>query len=108
MRKPRLFWWQIATLVLFVAVLFLRPQDVPLTLYKLSLLTLAVLLAYWADRELFPYARPDQFMALPFSPGSPYVPERSVPVELRIVFAAAMLRRAIIIGACVVAVALAC
>ena len=56
---PRLFGWLIATLLLLVAIAFLAPQQLPVSLYKLSLVSMAGVVGYWLDRSLFPYARPD-------------------------------------------------
>lgn len=77
-------------LALFVAAL--APQQLPVTAYKLSLITIAALVAYWIDREIFPYARPDRFL----SDLDRYCVE----------FCFSMLRRAIIVAAVVIAVAL--
>jgi len=59
---------------------------------------------YWLDRELFPYARPDEFMSQAVSVGGPFVPNRSVAPNQQIVFAAAMLRRAVIVGCAMLAI----
>jgi hypothetical protein len=68
------------------------------SVYKLSLITMAAVVGYWIDRSAFPYARPDAFMQQPCSVGAPFVPGRSVSRALQFVFAVAMLRRAIIMG----------
>jgi len=106
MKFPRLSGWLIATVVLLAFIGLLAPQQLPVSLYKLSLISMAGVAGYWLDRELFPYARPDEFMSQAFSPGSPYVPERSVSSSQQIAFAAAMLRRAVIVGSAMLAVGL--
>lgn len=77
------------TVGLLLAVLALAPQQLPVSLYKLSLVTLAAVVGYWLDRSLFPYGRPD---------------------ELQIVdpahFGVAMLRRALIVSASMIAMGL--
>lgn len=55
---PRLFGWGVAALVLMLALAWLAPQQLQVVMYKLALVTLAVVLAYWLDRALFPYQRP--------------------------------------------------
>lgn len=55
---PRLFGWLVVALVLLAFLAWLAPQQLPVVAYKLSLVTLAVVLAYWLDRALFPYQRP--------------------------------------------------
>lgn len=78
-------------LVLLGAVLFFAPQQIPVTLYKLSLVSLAGLVGFWLDRLIFPYARPDQVMVRTFSIGGPLVGNREM------VFIGCMIRRAIIV-----------
>jgi len=55
---PRLFGWAIVALCLLASLAWLAPQQLPIVAYKLALVTLAVVLAYWLDRALFPYQRP--------------------------------------------------
>ena len=55
---PRLSFWIVITLALTLAVGLLAPQQLGVTLYKLSLVSLAAVLGYWIDRSVFPYARP--------------------------------------------------
>lgn len=57
-KLPRLFVWLLVTLVLVVLIGLISPSQLPVVLYKLSLVTLATVMAYWLDRALFPYARP--------------------------------------------------
>ncbi|RMW96017.1 hypothetical protein EBQ26_10440 [Allofranklinella schreckenbergeri] len=96
-RLPRLTsWWAIAA-VLSALVLLIAPGQLPVTLYKLNLIALAAVAGYWIDRAIFPYARP-QLDAL----RDLYPPDHS-----RLYFlAAVMLRRALIVAATVLAVAL--
>ena len=57
-KLPRMTsWWLIAT-VLSLAVFLIAPQQLPVSLYKLNLISLAALAGYWIDRAVFPYARP--------------------------------------------------
>lgn len=94
MKIPRLIGWQIASLLLLILIYILAPQQLPVTLYKLSLVTMAGVAGYWLDRSLFPYAPPDSFMDVP--------PHKYSPIA----FAAAMLRRAIIVAAAMIAMGL--
>ena len=59
-----MFDWLIAALVLAILVWCIAPQQLPVSLYKLSLVALAAVAGYWIDRSLFPYARPDFFLQL--------------------------------------------
>lgn len=87
---PRMADWLVVTVILTVLIALTAPHMFGVTLYKLSLVSLAAVAGYWIDRSLFYYARPDCFL----------VGGREV------VFAAAMLRRALIVAACVLGVSL--
>ena len=106
MKSPRLAGWLIATVLLLAVIGLIYPHQLPVSLYKLSLVTMAGVAGYWLDRSLFPYARPDEFMSKPFSPGGPFVADKSVAPNLAIVFAAAMVRRALIVGCAMMAIGL--
>lgn len=88
MKKVRMLDWMIVAALLAAAIGIVAPHQLPVTLYKLSLVSLAAAVGYWIDRSLFPYARPDD-LALP---------------DLQT--ASAYLRRAAIVGACIVGVSL--
>lgn len=66
------------------------PQQMPVALFKFYLVAGAGVAGYYLDRELFPYARPDCFL----------VGGRDV------VFAAAMIRRAMVVVGYMLAVGL--
>lgn len=82
-----MFDWLLVTFALIALVAVLSPQQLPVSLYKLSLITTAAVAGYWIDRSLFPYSRPDQ-------------------IKMADVHSASMLRRAIIVGAAMLAVSL--
>ena len=63
-KTPRLSGWLLITLALLAAVWAIAPQQLPVSLYKLSLVTLAAVVGYWIDRSLFPYARPAYLLDL--------------------------------------------
>jgi hypothetical protein len=86
MKKIRMLDWLLVSLLLAGAIWLLAPHQLGVTLYKLSLVSLAAVAGYWIDRSLFPYARPDQVGCNHLN--------------------AAMLRRAVVIAACVVGVSL--
>ena len=74
--------------VLLALIYFLAPEQLPVIVWKIAMVTLAAFVGYRIDRAFFPYARPDKMRD---------------NIDQR----AAMLRRAIIIGSTVLAVALA-
>nr|VFK21763.1 MAG: Putative 2/3 transmembrane domain holin [Candidatus Kentron sp. LFY] len=94
--NARMIVWLIISLLLFGFILFLAPQQLPVVLYKLALITSAAWVAYWLDRSLFPYARPNSFIDHNGLPRTEYL----------MVFAALQIRRAIIIGAAMLAIAM--
>lgn len=69
----------------------LAPQMLPVLVYKLGVIATAAVLGYWVDRQLFPYARPHTL----------------INPQLQTAFGTATLRRAIIVSAAMVALALA-
>lgn len=79
--------WLLATLVLAIPLFLTEPQQLPVFGWNLLKLTSAAWLGYWMDRNLFPGARPH-----------PDEPEIAIHARYR---------RAIIVGACLVAQGLA-
>lgn len=108
-RLPRLTTWLIAAAFLIVVIALVSPVQLPVVAYKLSLVSLAAVAAYWLDRGLFPYARPDGYLVRDWRCGTCRGPHRvSHPIAdgYMLPFALATLRRAIIVAAVVIAVAL--
>jgi hypothetical protein len=106
-RLPRMGWCLLLAVILLAAVALVSPQQLPVILYKFSLVTVAGVGGYWLDRWAFPYGRPDFFLfRTPVGKGETLrSPLRLLPSRLtRIPFAAANIRRAIIMGAAMLAV----
>lgn len=61
-RLPRMWLWTIISIGLLLTLFIIRPEQLQVVLYKLLLVTLAAVVAYWIDRSLFPYQqdRPHQ------------------------------------------------
>lgn len=93
-RLPRLWLWWLITLVTAFAVAQLAPQQLGVSVYKLSLVAMAALAGYWIDRALFPYSRPHQHMGGQAS-------DRTA-----MVFCTAMIRRALIVAAAMISTGL--
>ncbi|WP_334469085.1 putative holin [Arsenophonus sp. PmNCSU2021_1] len=104
LKKPRLSGWLITAAGLLVVIGLVSPQQLPVVLYKLSLITLAAVAGYWLDRSLFPKARPGQYLHRNYLE----VTQDRHPVRYGCdhVFAAAQLRRAIIVAAVCLSVAM--
>ena len=109
--KPRMLGWIVCAFTLMSLCIALKPGLSTLTLFKLSLMSLAAVSGYWLDRTLFPYARPDKFLtAEPHESellGSPLrAPSEQALDAAALIFCACMLRRALILLGCLLAVAL--
>lgn len=108
-RLPRLTTWLIIAIVLLVAISLVSPQQLPIVVYKLSLVSLAAGAGYWIDRALFPYARPDGYLVRDWRCGSCAGIHRvDYPIAdgYAHAFMVATVRRAAIAAAVIVAVAL--
>ena len=57
-KLPRLTSWWLIAMALSALVFLIAPQQLPVSLYKLNLISLAAIAGYWIDRKVFPYARP--------------------------------------------------
>lgn len=88
MQPPRMIVSSVLAIALGVAISQIAPHQALVTLYKFSLVTGAGVAGYYLDRELFPYARPDIFLV----------------GGREIAFAAAQIRRALIVAAMMLAV----
>ena len=60
MRRFRMDDWLIGAIILGSLIAIIAPQQIGVTIYKLSLIALAGVAGYWLDRGLYPYARPDR------------------------------------------------
>jgi hypothetical protein len=107
--------WFLIALLLAALVWATAPQQLPVSLYKLSLVTLAGVVGYWLDRSMFPYARPDAFLPdmreagdfLDLPPGDSACTLLVAPDESQLRLAGtAMIRRALIVAATMLAMGL--
>lgn len=110
-QPPRMFVWALATAALMALALLAQRMDpgnvIAVTLYKAHLMALGGWGGYWLDRALFPYDRPHLYLADADDPE----PDSGDGVEgLSVVsgstFGLAMLRRAVVVAACLVCVGL--
>lgn len=95
LKSIRLLGWALIALALSLAVAFIAPQQLPVSLYKINLVALAGVVGYWLDRGLFPYARPSAWADLA---------RYGATLGNAQVFAACMLRRALVVAAAMIAV----
>lgn len=112
---PRMSATLAGAILLLLVIAYIAPQQLPVTIYKLSLITIAAVIGYWVDREIFPYARPDRFIdsALP-SIKEPLLDETDDAILLidpgannrAFLFAEAQKRRALIVVGFAIATAI--
>lgn len=114
---PRMLVCLVVTLALMALSLFVQ-HAVPgsllaVTLYKAHLMALGGWGGYWLDRGLFPYARPHEHIqevedVIPEDGGLPGVESfiQGMPLVTSNAFSQIMLRRAIIVAACLICVGL--
>lgn len=94
--KIRMIWCALFALLLLALVILIRPEQGPVVIHKLSMVLLGAFAGYWADRWAFPYSRPDMFLVRP----------GEVKVNHKRVFAAAQVRRAVVMGGAMLSVGL--
>jgi len=109
LRAPRNTLWILAAAVLLYLIFKVAPQQLPVALYKVSLIALAMVMGYWVDRALFPYARPDSYLEKDWRLGTREpVNDADYPVCTRYgrEFCTSQIRRAIIVGCVVLGMAM--
>lgn len=108
---PRMLFWLVLTLVLIgFALLFQAAAPgnlISVTLYKAHLLALGGWGGYWLDRALFPYDRPHEYLQDDAPEAASESPDQQTAVLVSAsTFGSAMMRRAIIVAACLITVGL--
>lgn len=109
LRLPRSTAWGLIAAILLIALALLAPVQIPVALYKITLISLAAVIGYWIDRAIAPYSRPDSYLHRDWRFGTDE-PLGGVDYPVvdgyKMIFASAMLRRAVIVAAVVLGVAL--
>ncbi|MBC17105.1 MAG: hypothetical protein CL942_08640 [Desulfovibrio sp.] len=112
-KMPRMTSAAIMVVLLLCLVAFISPQQLPVIVYKVSLVTIAGFAGYCFDRALFPYARPDKYDidGILVEASESQEPESETTTVFDsssdwIPFVAAQFRRAAIVCACMLAVGL--
>ena len=122
-RRWRMTDWLLVALGLALLVWLMAPQQLPVSVYKLSLVAMAAVAGYWIDRSLFPYARPAYLLDLQDTLAEDTAPPMvcndddactvlltgtgTVHADLLLqLTATSMLRRAIIVGCAMLAMGL--
>lgn len=100
-------WWALAIMALIV-VAIIAPTQLQVDVHQVSRLALGAVAGYVLDCQLMPYARPhDLYARFIGSLNLPMLgsPQAIVSAVLGAVFAVAMLRRAMVVGACMLVMA---
>ncbi len=108
-RAPRTITWLLLAALLLVAIAIVAPAQLPVVLYKAALVALAAVLGYWLDRALFPYARPDGYLQIDWRHGTDepeFEADYPVAPGCHREFCVSQVRRAVIVGCVVLAMAL--
>ena len=109
LRAPRNTIWLAAAVLLLALIAIISPIQLPVVLYKAALVSLAAVLGYWLDRSLFPYARPDGYLERDWRKGTDeplFFADHPVVKGYELVYALAMLRRAVVVGVVIVGITL--
>jgi hypothetical protein len=101
---PRLAFWLLVSVVLLAGIALISPQQLPVVLYKIALVTIAAVLGYWLDRTLFPYARPHKTFEEATRAGKSR--DFDFCVKLGMIAGVLSIRRALIVLACVLGLTL--
>lgn len=106
----RMGWCLVYAVITLTAVWAVSPEQLPVILYKASLVFLAGVAGYWVDRWVAPYARPEGYLNEEWRKNrglwSVGEADYTIVPEYRLVFCAALIRRAVIIGSAMIAVGL--
>lgn len=105
MRIPRLTDWMLITICLVLAIALIQPQQLQVVVYKACLVALGGVIAYWIDRRMFPYARPHE-MVKRYTKAVSRADEDGA-IGHGLVASLAMIRRAIVVLACILGLTLA-
>ena len=94
--RPKLSGWGLVGAALMLTFLLLAPAAAVSVLYKFSVVVFGLVTMYWLNRHMSPMSRPSQFLEAP----------GKVKEGLEVPYAAALLSRALVTGAGVIALAL--
>lgn len=109
-KSPRMLLPNILANVLILVVAFMAPHQAPVLVYKLGAVAAAGCLGYLLDCAAFPYGQPSGYLRTDWRNVEDFEddkPDFGIVTGYESVFNTACLRRAAIICACMLAVALA-
>ncbi len=102
-KSLRMWQWVSLGIIFSTTLYFVAPQQLGLLLLKATYITIAIAIGYWADRIIFYYARPHKMEAEAWREVIGHtVKDERIESAYR-AYSLAMLRRAIVVGAVVLA-----
>lgn len=109
-RSPRMLWPNLLANAMLVAVAVLAPHQGPVVLYKLGAVLAAACLGDMIDLKLNPYGQPSGYLCKDWREVESFEddkPDYGIVPGYELTYNLACLRRAAIVCACMLAVALA-
>ncbi|HEU6435848.1 MAG TPA: putative holin [Nitratidesulfovibrio sp.] len=109
-RHLRMVWCALVAVVLWAVLWHVAPREAVTVLYKITMVLAAAVAAYWVDRWLFPYARPEGYLCQEWRDriGAGLWPDNiedyPVVATSRTLFAIACVRRIVLMAAAMLAV----
>ncbi|PIE46395.1 MAG: hypothetical protein CSA44_00090 [Gammaproteobacteria bacterium] len=105
-KKIRMWQWMVIAAVGIGVIYIVAPQQLGILLLKATYITIAIAIGYYADRVIFYYARPHKMREDAWVQTSTHTFKSERCEAAYRAYSAAMIRRAIIVSAVVIAFAL--
>ncbi len=105
-KKFRMWQWAVLAVVGVATLFFIAPQQIGILLLKTTYITSALAIGYYADRVIFYYARPHQMRNDAWIETSTHTFKSERCEAAWRAYSLAMIRRAIVVAAVVIAFAL--
>lgn len=99
----RMWQWVLLGIICTAGLYFVAPQQLGILLLKATYITIAIAIGYYADRVIFYYARPHNMANDAWVETTTHTYKTQRCEAAYRAYAIAMLRRAIIVGAVVIA-----
>lgn len=109
-RHARMLLCALIAAVLWAVLWHVAPREAVTVLYKVTMVLTAAVAAYWVDRWLYPYARPEGYLAeewrdrIDAGKWPDDIEDFPVVAESRTLFAVACLRRTVLMAVAMLAV----
>lgn len=105
-QKFRMWQWVALAIAFTAALYFIAPQQLGVLLLKATYITIALAIGYYADRVMFYYARPHEMLNAAWVETTTHTHKSERCEAAYRAYSLAMIRRAIVVAAVVIAFAL--